>query len=106
MSSPNAAAASRRAPATASSRSAGPRTTRIPRPPPPADALTSSGKPTSDVADTSSLHGSVGTPASRISRLAPSFDPIAAIAAAGGPTQISPAATTCSAKPAHSERNP
>ena len=45
MASPNADAASRRAPSNATASSAGCSTSRMPLPPPPAEALTSSGKP-------------------------------------------------------------
>ena len=72
MSSPNAEAASRRAEAIASASAEGSRTTRIPRPPPPADAFTSSGKPMACAAGTPSPTSrgtsaaiSTGTPASR-----------------------------------------
>src|SRR5680860_1425152 len=55
------------------------RTMRMPRPPPPADALTSMGKSpsTSEAGDNSS---STGTPASAISFLAWTFEPMASIA--------------------------
>ena len=50
VSSPNAAAATRRAPARASARSSARSTTVMPFPPPPADGLTSSGYPTRSAA--------------------------------------------------------
>ena len=68
------------------------RTIRMPRPPPPADALTSTGK--SVTSSVSVQVGSIGTPASASSAFAASLSPIAAIALAGGPTQVSPASVT------------
>ena len=96
--SPNADVASRSADATASSSSASERATRMPRPPPPNAALTSTGQPTSSAAAARSTSsstvtpGRTGTPASAISALAAGLDPMASMAAAGGPTKISPAA--------------
>ncbi len=84
----------------------------MPRPPPPAEALTSNGQPiafssaSSGSASPTVREGSVGTPASRMSSFAPIFEPIASIAEAGGPTHASPAAVTSSAKAADSDRNP
>ncbi len=69
----------------------------MPRPPPPAEALTSTGKPIS-ASDSTVVSGSTGTPAARISALASIFEPIAAIADAGGPIHVSPASTTAWAK--------
>ncbi len=77
----------------------------MPRPPPPADALTSAGSPISAI-DSTVLSGSTGTPAARISRLASIFEPIAAIAAGGGPIHTSPASRTDWAKAAFSLRKP
>ena len=81
---------------------------RMPRPPPPADALTSSGKPIAATSSTPSTleSGSTGTPAARISALASIFEPIAAIAAGGGPIHVSPASTTAWANAADSARKP
>ena len=78
------------------------RTTRIPRPPPPAAALTTSGKPISS----GSPLGTTGTPASRAIRFASSLSPPSRSASGGGPTQTSPAASTASAKSALSARKP
>jgi hypothetical protein len=102
VSSPNAACASRFAASIAPFNASGERTIRIPFPPPPADAFTSSGNPTS----AASPSGSTGTPASRISRFASTFEPIFPIAAGDGPTHDSPASCTAHAKLAFSARNP
>jgi hypothetical protein len=110
--SPKAARDSRCADATCRASSSAARTTRIPRPPPPATALTSTGNSHAGAGSASSpsavsaSDGSVGTPASDIRRLAVSLTPIAAMAAGGGPTQVSPASTTARAKAAFSDRNP
>ena len=77
----------------------------MPRPPPPADALTSAGSPISS-SDSTVLSGSTGTPAARIIALAPIFEPIASIAAGGGPIHVRPASVTVRAKPAFSARKP
>ena len=76
----------------------------MPRPPPPADALTSTGK--SVIWSGSVQVGSIGTPASASSAFASILSPIAAIALAGGPTQVSPASITAAAKSAFSARKP
>jgi hypothetical protein len=102
--SPNAEAASRRAAAIAASSSFLLSTIRMPRPPPPADALTSTGNA---VTSAGSVHdGSVCTPASASSAFASSLLPMAAIAFGGGPTQTSPASITACAKAGFSERKP
>ena len=87
-------------------------------PPPPSTAFSSTGSPSasphaadssrSRAADWSSpwYPGSSGTPAASISRFAASFEPIARIADAGGPMNVSPAPTTASANCAFSERKP
>ena len=114
MSSPNADAASRRADATAFAISAGSRTMRIPRPPPPADAFTSTGHPMPAAAPASpssdeggsAIPGSTGTPAACTSSRAVSFDPIAAMASGGGPTNTSPASRHRRANSAFSDRKP
>ncbi len=112
MSSAKAAFASRRALATASSRPPASRTMRIPRPPPPADALTSTGKPSADAAFAraaapfTSTPGSTGTPAFCMSALAASFAPMAVIASGGGPMKTRPDAATRRAKSAFSDRKP
>ena len=112
VSSPNEAAASRPAASMASSSSDGSATTRIPLPPPPAEALTSTGNP-SDMAalptavrPASSTEGSVGTPAASMRRFDSSLEPIVSIASGEGPTQVIPEAITARAKLAFSARNP
>ena len=104
--SPKAASASRRAARTASSSADRSGTTRMPRPPPPYDALTSSGYRASAGTSAGAQDGSTGTPAAATRALASTLDPIAAMASGGGPTQISPAVSTARAKPAFSARKP
>ena len=112
MPSPNADAASRSADATASASSSGACTTRMPRPPPPNAALTSTGYPTvSPAAITSSpavtvAPGRTGTPACSMSALAASFEPMASIASGVGPTKVTPASAHARANGACSDRNP
>ena len=48
----------------------------------------------------------IGTPASRMRVRAAVFEPMSAIADAGGPIHVSPAASTASAKAAFSARKP
>ncbi len=48
----------------------------------------------------------MGVPACSTSRLASIFEPMASIAAAGGPTNTMPAASQARAKAAFSERKP
>ncbi len=103
--SPKAAAASDRAASRAAGSPASVRTIRMPRPPPPALALTSTGR-SAAVTAAGSSSASTGTPARAISRLASTFEPIASMAAAGGPTQVRPAFSTARAKSAFSEPNP
>ena len=52
------------------------------------------------------IDGSVGTPAARMSSLDPTFEPMASMAAAGGPTQMNPAPVTTRAKSPDSDRKP
>ena len=78
---------------------------RIPRPPPPADAFTSSGRSVSVAVSTVWLV-STGTPAASISFFDSIFEPICSIDSGAGPTQVIPAAITARAKSAFSERNP
>ncbi len=52
------------------------------------------------------IEASVGTPAARMSSLAPTFEPMASIAAAAGPTQVKPAPVTTRAKSPDSDRKP
>ena len=77
----------------------------MPRPPPPADALISTGR-SSSVTASGASSGRTGTPAAAISRLASIFEPIAAIASGGGPIHVSPASITAAAKAAFSDRKP
>ena len=86
-------AASAAASSSSAGRSSRSRTTRMPRPPPPADALISTGRSAS-VSVAGSSWSSTGTPAAAISFLASILEPIASIAAGGGPIQVSPAACT------------
>jgi hypothetical protein len=58
------------------------------------------------VIDSTVLSGRTGTPAARISRFASIFEPMAAMASAGGPTNTNPASTTARANAAFSDRNP
>ena len=78
---------------------------RMPRPPPPADALISTGRSVSVTADGSSS-ASTGTPAAAISRFDSILLPIDSTASGGGPIQVSPASSTARAKPAFSDRKP
>ncbi len=77
----------------------------MPRPPPPADALISTGN-WSVVTDSGSSSSSTGTPAAAMIFLASIFEPIAATAATGGPIHVRPASSTAAANSALSERNP
>ncbi len=111
--SPKADRASRRAPARASARSSGPATIRMPRPPPPADALTSRGQPSpatsagsGGVSPSTVMDGRVGTPAARIMSFDPIFEPMASMASGDGPTQRSPASRTARANAPDSDRKP
>ena len=114
MSSPNAAAASRRAEASAAGRSVDPSTTRIPLPPPPAEGLTNTGYPTSVAAEINwaserpgfAMPGTTGTPDAETVVLAAILSPIVVIAPAGGPMNAMPAAASAAAKSAFSERKP
>ena len=96
-------------------RSSGASTRRMPIPPPPAEALTSRGKPTSAAASSRparsfsgkrGLPGRIGTPADLASSRARSLSPISSIVAGRGPTQIRPASCTMRANPAFSARKP
>ena len=48
----------------------------------------------------------MGTPATRMSSLEPILDPMASMAAGGGPTHVKPAPTTTRAKSPDSDRKP
>src|SRR2546425_2694387 len=113
-SAPNALRASLDAASNPASSSASSRTNRMPLPPPPAAALRNTGYPSraaSGRACTWSasgrvLPGTIGTPAACMRRRASVLSPMARMAAAGGPTKLSPACTTASANGARSERKP
>ncbi len=89
-------------------------TTRMPLPPPPAEAFTSSGKPTPAAAATraasspvsASKPGTTGTPAATARRFAAIFEPMAATTSAGGPTKAMPAAAQAAGKSGRSDRKP
>ena len=117
--SPNAEAASAEPATSAAGRSSARSTRRIPRPPPPAAALTRSGKPIRPASATmastrsgrstrtgSRVPGTTGTPASVARRRAASLSPRAAIDRWSGPTKTRPARSTASANEARSARKP
>ena len=87
---------------------------RMPRPPPPAEALIISGKPIACASSRAvaasatrpSEPGTTGTPAFNAAPRADALSPIARIVSPLGPTKIRPAASTASAKAAFSERKP
>jgi hypothetical protein len=89
---------------------------RIPRPPPPAAALTISGKrsspsPAHSTMSSSlrpgrSMPGTVATPASAASSLAATLSPSLSLASGGGPTNTRPASAQARANEARSERKP
>jgi hypothetical protein len=114
VSSPNELRASRRAPAMASESSFSSRTTRMPLPPPPADGLSSTGKPTSTAASATSSSdipgsvrpGTTGTPAAMTVRLARILSPMASMASTGGPMNTMPAAAQARANSTFSDRKP
>lgn len=111
--SPKAVSASRMA-ASMDSRSApAVSTRRIPRPPPPATALTKMGKPISSAAVSSpstSVEGSVesrtGTPARLAAAMAVALFPVSSRTSAGGPTKVMPASAQARARSGFSERKP
>ena len=114
VSSPNADAASRRALTSAAGSSAASCTTRMPLPPPPADGLTRTGKPTSaapamrssSVSPGREMPGTTGTPKADTAALAAILSPIVSMAATGGPMKTMPGAFSAAANSAFSERNP
>ena len=87
---------------------------RMPRPPPPASALSMTGQPTcsavatalSASASTSSLPGIPGRPAAAIARFAGSFLPRRSITSGRGPMKASPWSRQSAAKRELSARNP
>ena len=113
VASPNADSASRIAASIASRRAGGSSTRRIPRPPPPATALTKIGKPTSSAAATSvstssdgSDDASTATPASRAAATARALLPVRCSTSVGGPTNVMPSRSHASARSGFSDRNP
>ena len=112
--SPNAPSASRMQVSTASRRPRGSSTRRMPRPPPPATALTNSGYGSSpaastqlvDVAWTARRCASVGTPASLAAAIARALLPVSVSTSAVGPTKVMPAFAHASASAGFSERKP
>ncbi len=113
VASPNAERASRIAASIASRSSPASATRRMPRPPPPATALTNTGKPMSAEAATSvstSSDGwedlSTGTPASRAAATARDLLPVRFSTAAGGPTNVIPASEQAAARSGFSDMKP
>ena len=111
--SPNAPSASRMQVSTASRRSFGSSTRRMPRPPPPATALTKSGYGSSEAASTSastsvdgSTDASVGTPAALAAAIARALLPVSVSTSADGPTKVMPALAQASARAGFSDRKP
>ncbi len=92
---------------------AGSSTRRMPRPPPPATALTKTGKPISSAARTSSstsVEGweepSTGTPAARAAATARALLPVSSRVAVLGPTKVMPASSQARASSGFSDRKP
>ena len=111
--SPKAPSPSRMQVSTASRSCSGASTRRIPRPPPPATALTKSGYGSALAASTmtsaSSLGGTdarVGTPASLAAAIARALLPVRVSTSAVGPTNVMPALAQASASLGFSERKP
>ena len=112
--SPNAPSASRMQVSTASRRSFGSSTRRMPRPPPPATALTNSGYGSAlgrldqlvDVVVDGSTEARVGTPASLAAAIARALLPVRVSTSAVGPTKVMPALAHASASAGFSERKP
>ena len=118
VSSPNALLASRRALLNAAAKSPALSTRRMPLPPPPAEALMSTGKPMRWAASWARVAsgkpwplgplspGTTGTPAAIIDPRARVLSPIIRMALAGGPMNVIPAASQASANTGFSDRNP
>ena len=111
--SPKAPSASRIAADTDSRSAAGSSTRRMPRPPPPATALTKTGKPISSAPATSSSRSadggvdlSVGMPAARAASSARTLLPASSSTSAGGPMKVMPAAAQARASSGFSLRKP
>ena len=99
--------------ANASSSSAGEETSRIPRPPPPAAALSRIGKPTPGASSRAcasvvalSVPGTSGTPAACIAAFACTLSPICAITSASGPMKTRSFSVHARTKAGRSARNP
>ena len=112
MSSPKNFFASLRARSQAFAMSSARSTRRIPFPPPPADALSITGKPIFFAALTASsvvshvAPGTMGTPAALIFARAAVLEPICRIALAAGPTKTMPARSHASGISGFSLRKP
>ena len=111
--SPNAPSASRIAADTASRSASGSSTRRMPRPPPPATALTNTGKPISSAPATSAsksaeggVDWSVGIPADRAASSARTLLPASSSTSAGGPMKVMPADAQARARSGFSLRKP
>ncbi len=111
---PKALRPSRVAASMSATRVSGEETTRIPLPPPPAAAFSSTGRrirPTAATRSGTELLGSVvpamtGTPAATASALAAALSPKRRSTPASGPMKAMPAASSAAAKSAFSARNP
>jgi hypothetical protein len=113
VASPNADSASRIAACTAPASSPGSATRRIPRPPPPATALTNTGTgmlrgggQTVSRSALGSVEASTGSPASRAAAIARALLPVSSSTDAGGPTKVIPARAHAAARSGFSDRNP
>ena len=111
---PNARAASSLVRAYASESSSAERTTRMPRPPPPAVALSINGYPIRSAAASAAssdstaprLHGATGTPTSSAISFEPILSPSLRIASALGPMNVTPIRSHSSANAGSSATNP
>ena len=111
---PKQAAASALASAQAAGSSSGPSQRRMPLPPPPAEAFSSTGQPTASAAARASSTeetgpsepGVTGTPAAFIKSRAADLEPAFRMASPEGPMKVSPALAQASEKSAFSERKP
>ena len=111
--SPKAVSASRIAASREPRRSSRRSTRRMPRPPPPATALTKMGKPISSACSRShstsalgSEEARVGMPARLAARRASTLLPVSSRTSAGGPTKVIPFSAAARARPAFSDRKP
>ena len=111
--SPKAPSASRIAAETDSRNASGSFTRRMPRPPPPATALTKTGNPISSAPATRASRSadggvdrSVGMPAARAASSARTLLPASSSTSAGGPMKVMPAAAQARARSGFSLRKP